>query len=223
MDQQYWYYRLNEQQVGPVRKDDIHALLIQHILTADSYVWAEGMENWQQIGQIPDFTTLTQARQTSLRPTSVTVLATLNIVFGITAILFIIGGLFLPESDSEFKLPEAMESFSFFSSIVNILTSLVLLASGIGLLYLKNWARLASLVYGWFKIIWTVVMIIFIALMMQHFQGIEGNGPGEIPPAMSFVIGGMCATLCIGPIFLAYPIILIIFMRKPHVVQACSR
>ena len=219
MDQQYWYYRLNEQQVGPVKKDDIHALLIQQILTADSYVWAEGMENWQPIGQIPDFATWT-AGQPPKRPTSVTVLATLNIIFGGLSLLcspFGIIGLLIPQPNSPFQMGPGMRMYSLVSYAVGFVMAIVLLSSGIGLLNLKRWARETTCVYGWIALIWGILGTVITAVMFTSHLG--GASQEEMPMVIGGIIGGMCG----GVFGLIYPVLLIIFMRKPSIVQACSR
>ena len=44
-----FYYRLGEQQIGPVSLDEMRGNV-----SLDTYVWAEGMSTWQQISQLPD-------------------------------------------------------------------------------------------------------------------------------------------------------------------------
>ena len=82
MNEQNWFYIKNEQQCGPVSRDEIIRLLAQGELTQDTSVWAEGTENWQPISQTPDFAALRPAGLPVQRPTSVTVLGILNIIFG---------------------------------------------------------------------------------------------------------------------------------------------
>lgn len=47
-----YYYRNGDQQYGPVSIDQMRG-----VVTPDTYVWAEGMANWQQISQLPDLQT----------------------------------------------------------------------------------------------------------------------------------------------------------------------
>ena len=44
-----YYYRVGEQQIGPVSLDQMRGNV-----TLDTYVWAEGMATWQQINQLPE-------------------------------------------------------------------------------------------------------------------------------------------------------------------------
>jgi len=220
MNQENWYYRLNDQQVGPVSQDEIIRLFLQRTLTADSYVWTEGMQDWQPISQVPAFAAFTTGPQSGQRPTSVTVLGILNIVFGglgLTCIPIGIAMSFVPQPDSPFQPTEAMELFTMIGNIVGFLFSIVLLASGIGLLYQKKWARKTSIIYGWTAIVWCILGLIINGFLFSSMLS-------DVPPeAMPGVVGGIVGGMCGGLIGLAYPIILIIFMRKPHVIEACSR
>lgn len=44
-----YYYRVGEQQVGPVSLDQMRGAV-----NLDTYVWSEGMANWQTVSQLPD-------------------------------------------------------------------------------------------------------------------------------------------------------------------------
>ena len=44
-----YYYRLGEQQIGPVSLDQMRGAV-----SLDTYVWAEGMPSWVQINQLPE-------------------------------------------------------------------------------------------------------------------------------------------------------------------------
>ncbi|MEN8126333.1 MAG: GYF domain-containing protein [Planctomycetota bacterium] len=220
MDPQNWYYRLNEQQIGPVDQDEIIRLLIQQILTIDSYAWTEGMENWQQIGHLPQFAAFTSFGKAQQRPTSVTVLGILNIVFGGLGILcspFGIIGLLVPQPNSSFQPTEVMKLFSVVGYAVGFVFAIILLISGIGLLLRKNWARLTAIAYGWAAIGWGVLALIINGIL---FSSCLSEVSQE---AMPVVVGGIIGGMCGGLIGLIYPVILIIFMKKPHVVQTCDK
>jgi hypothetical protein len=221
MDEQIWFYRKNDQQIGPVSRDEIIRLLMLRELSADSYVWTEGIENWQPIGQIPDLAGFIPAGQVRQRPQSVTVLGILNIVFGGMSLLCSplgIIGLLIPQPDSPFQLSPGMKIFSLVGYLVGIVFAGVLLASGIGLLNLKKWARQAAYIYGWVAICWGILGTIINGLL---FSTSLRNVPSEAMPAIiGGMVGGVCGGMCVG---LIYPIILVIFLRKPHVIEACSR
>ena len=94
----------------------------------------------------------------------------------------------------------------------------VLAASGIGLLLLKPWARVLSVGYAIYAIVFgiagMVVNVIYLMLPMLH-QAQEQNGPaaaGTIGGAIGGTLGG-----CFG---LIYPVLLLIFMTRPNIVAA---
>ena len=44
------YYAVGDQQVGPIGKAELHALVKAKKLSAKTLVWQEGMESWQELG-----------------------------------------------------------------------------------------------------------------------------------------------------------------------------
>ena len=48
-----WYYLRGEQQVGPVSQEAIHQAAWRGELTAQTYVWSDGMAQWAPAGTIP--------------------------------------------------------------------------------------------------------------------------------------------------------------------------
>lgn len=220
MEQQNWFYLLNNQQVGPVSRDEITRLIAEQILTPDSYVWAEGMEDWQLIGQIPEFAAIIPAGYKPPRPQSVTVLGILNIVFGGMSLMCSplgIIGLIMPQPNSPFQMTAGMKLFAFTGYIFGFIFAVVLLVSGIGLLKLKSWARQAAYIYGWVAIVWGILgLFVNLILFMPNLSGVSQE-------AMPAVIGGIIGGMCGGVLGLIYPAILVIFLRKPHVIEACNQ
>jgi hypothetical protein len=47
-----WYYALNDQQKGPVEQAELDRLAQQGSITANTFVWREGMAQWQPYGTI---------------------------------------------------------------------------------------------------------------------------------------------------------------------------
>jgi hypothetical protein len=99
-----------------------------------------------------------------------------------------------------------------------VLTCLVLLAAGIGLLHLKPWARILSMAYAIYAILFGILgMVVNFIFMIQPMleQARQQQGPeaaGAIGGAVGGTIGG-----CFG---LIYPVLLLIFMTRPKVVAA---
>lgn len=228
MEQTTWYYQLNDQQIGPVSQQDLQNLLIQQIITPQTYVWTQGMENWQPISALSGDSTPAGVTPQPERPTSVTVFAILNIVFGSLNILcspISLISLFLPQPvihttpdnlPIEIMGPE-MKMFSAIGAIIGLIAGFFLLASGIGLLRLKNWARQIAYFYGWFTIIWGIIgTCVNIFFLLPKLSGL----PEQQAPAL---IGGLIGGMCGGVLGLAYPIILIIFMKRKNVIEACQQ
>jgi hypothetical protein len=91
------------------------------------------------------------------------------------------------------------------------------LAFGVGLLLLKNWARIGSIVYAIIAIVYvpigSLVMWPFTKRMMEQTPG--------APPGM--MAGFALIGLVLGIIFgLAYPVVLIFFMTRSNVIEACQ-
>lgn len=214
-----WYYIHENNQKGPVAQAELARLLQEGFIQNDTYVWTEGMADWKPIsamdfsGQIPQ--TVPQ------KPTSITVFGVLNIVFGSLGVLCSpigIVGILMPQTQPgvpSYSMP--MKAFLLFSSGLGLLTAGVLLAAGIGLLYQKRWARQTSYYYGWFAIIWggfaSLVTVI----------GMMSSMPEASGPAAAGIIGGVVGGVCGGLMGLIYPIFLVVYMRKPNIVTACSR
>lgn len=224
MESQNWFYQQNNQQFGPVGRDQIAHLLSQGLLTPFSYVWTEGMDQWQPVGQLPEFAAVAAVAagepSPPQRPTAVTVLGTLNIIFGGLSLLCSplgIIGLLVPQPQSPFQLSAGMKMTAFVSYCVGLIFAVILLASGVGLLKLKSWARQMAYIYGWVALIWGILGIIVNAIL---FIPALNNIPQEAAPG---IIGGLIGGFCGGLLGLIYPVFLIVYLRKPHIVSACSQ
>jgi uncharacterized RDD family membrane protein YckC len=47
-----WYYAVGDQQVGPIGKADLQALVKAKKINAQTRVWRTGMKEWQELGQL---------------------------------------------------------------------------------------------------------------------------------------------------------------------------
>jgi len=160
------------------------------------------------------------------RPVPINVFGVLNILFacfGIFGLLWTAMLLFM-SSDSNNPVIKIMHenpgyaTWMKISFLLGIPSCAVLAASGIGLLYLKPWARLLSIIYGVYAIVFgiigTAVTANFVVLPMLH-QAQEQKGPaaaGAIGGAIGGIVGG-----CFG---LIYPVLLLIFMTRPKIAAA---
>ena len=160
------------------------------------------------------------------RPTSVTVFGILNIVFGIlglfgalmSAVVLAIPG--AREGNPVYQVVDENAIYGAWATagmVLGAVATLVLLAAGGGLLSGKPWGRLLSVYYGVYAIVMTLVGLAFNAIFlfpaligaMQNAQGVEAGA------AVGGAIGGTVGSLA----GLIYPVLLIYFMTRPHVVS----
>jgi hypothetical protein len=158
------------------------------------------------------------------RPTAVTVLGIMNFVFagfGVIGVMASIA-LFTLSADSNNSLIKLIHGGPAYvvwlkSCIpLGLLSCAVLLADGVGLLYLKPWARILSIAYAIYAIVFTVVGLwINLTLMVQAMSE-------EIQPREELAVAGALGGPVSGTVgvlfWLIYPIVSLIFMFIPKVV-----
>lgn len=160
------------------------------------------------------------------RPTSVTVFGILNIVF---AVLGAIGlavslAMFLLSADSNNPVVKLIHenptyaAWMKFSILLSMPGLLALLIAGIGLLCMKSWARILSIIYAIYAIVAGIAGMaanFFFMVRPLLEQAQQQQGP-EAAAAVGGAIGGTIGG-CFG---LIYPVLLLIFMTRPKVVAA---
>jgi hypothetical protein len=168
---------------------------------------------------------------TGARPTSVTVFGILNLVFaglGLCGLCFglipIIGMEAMPNQPPNpvielMKENQAYYVFTVVTMALGFVATVVLGLAGFGLLKMRVWGRQLSVVYALYAIIAGIVGMIanwfwLVGPLMEQANA-AGAGP-ERAGAIGGVIGGAFGG-CIG---LIYPVLLLIFMMRPNVVQA---
>ncbi|HEY0455073.1 MAG TPA: hypothetical protein VGE41_01765 [Verrucomicrobiae bacterium] len=161
------------------------------------------------------------------RPTSATVFGVLNIIFAGFGLIGLLGTLFLftaaaPNINNPVvKLIHENPTYAAFMKIsipLGIISSAVLLASGIGLLRLKNWARKLSIGYAIYALVFGLIGVAVNFLFL--FRPLIEQASQHPGPETSTAIGGAVAGTFGGCIGLIYPILLIIFMTRPKLVAA---
>ncbi len=163
------------------------------------------------------------------RPTSVTVFGVLNIVLAIVGVLAVVASLALLSATASVGNPflrimqesPAYTVWFKLSLALGLLAGAVLLISGIGLLMMKRWARVAAIVYAIYTIVsglLGVFMNFFLLFRPLLEEASRRPGP-ETAGAVGGAIGGTFGG-CIG---LVYPVLLIIFMTRPKVVAAFTQ
>lgn len=160
------------------------------------------------------------------RPTAVTVFGILNIVFGTLGVLctpFSLLVFFLPGQEANPVVCLVRESALYLAYMVVVtctgfLAAAALIVAGIGLLQMKRWGRVISIVYGIISIVMGLtgtlvnVLVVF-KLLAERTSGPEAAG----------MIGGMVGGLFGGCVGLVYPIALLVFMTRPHVRDAFTQ
>jgi hypothetical protein len=174
------------------------------------------------------------------RPVSVTLFGILNIGYG----LFGLFGPLLSRADA--KLQEAftdlgtsaagglVNSISAFMDALyhnplyivwnqitvplNFMASLLMVAAGVGLLLLKNWARLTSIGLGVYKTILAILNGAVFCLALREILAKTTQGGGALVVIILILAGLVEAVLT-----LVYPILLLYFMARPKMVQAFQR
>ena len=148
------------------------------------------------------------------RPASLTVFGILNIIFGTFGIICTPVGLVMANVFSEVaQYTTAYQAWMVASGIFGFICAAVLLASGIGLLKGRNWARTGSIAYGWCTIAFSIVGIAVNVVMING--GMLGGTTEEM-------LGSYVGTIAGGIGGLIYPILLIIFMTRPGIIAACD-
>jgi len=47
-----WFYANEDKQIGPIEKYDVYDLIEQRVITADTLMWTEGMDEWKKLKDI---------------------------------------------------------------------------------------------------------------------------------------------------------------------------
>jgi hypothetical protein len=157
------------------------------------------------------------------RPISVTVLAIIGIVLGVLGVVCTPFALLplvldLPQE----PMQEALYANNLYvgwyygSTVVGFLLSILLLAAAISALSLKPWARRGLIWYAWLAIcLGAIGVVVALVTMLPLAQ----QQPAD-PAAAWGLWGGLIGGVCGGIIGLIYPVFVLIFMTRPHVVAA---
>jgi hypothetical protein len=160
------------------------------------------------------------------RPPTVTVFGILNIAFAVLGVfgMFATLALFSASAMSNNPVVSILRDNPTYAAWMKItiplgiLSCVLLLIAGIGLLALKEWARKLSIGYAIYAILFGILGVAlnfaFLTRPMLE-QASQKQGP-EAAGAMGGAIGGSLGG-CFG---LIYPILLLIFMTRPNVKAA---
>jgi hypothetical protein len=166
-----------------------------------------------------------------MRPTVVTVLGVLNIVFGGLGLLTSLVNLILPNTPLYRQLgkgnmaidfmnrSEAFQSYMQVASILGVVGSVVLIVAGIGLLKMRPWSRPLSIAYAVFAIVSGIVgtVVTYQTVFVPMIE--QAATPQERIIATSASIGGIGG----GFAGLLYPVALIFLLLRKTVGAAFSQ
>lgn len=160
------------------------------------------------------------------RPTSVTVFGILNMVFAAFGFIGTLASLalFLMPGNSSNPVLKIMEDSPAYAAWIKLsiplglLTCGALLAAGIGLMFLKPWARKLSIGYAIYALVFGLIGMVvnFLFLVRPMLEQAREQQGAEAAGAIGGAIGGSIGS-CFG---LIYPILLLVFMFRPNVVAA---
>lgn len=162
---------------------------------------------------------------TNPRPTSVTVLAIIGIVWS-TILVLCNAALLVPYlSDlsaqdpviSAIRADPVAYGWSVGSVVARMALAVLLLAGSIGALMLKPAGRSGMLLYAWLVIVLAVVDTLMALLVLFPIarNALSGN-PELAPVLMGQQIGAVVGIV----VALVYPVLVLVFMNKPHVKAA---
>jgi NADH:ubiquinone oxidoreductase subunit 3 (subunit A) len=165
----------------------------------------------------------------SQRPISTLIFGILNIGFGLVKL----GWPLVAAAMANLKLSShsgmaalqsdpAYAALSKFNMWTGVVFGLALLAFGIGLLLLQNWARIGSIVYAVVAIVFVLVgSVVVWPFMKRMVERMATQAPG----APSGLLEGIVMFMFVVVIMfgLAYPLLLLFFMTRSNVIEACQR
>jgi hypothetical protein len=161
-----------------------------------------------------------------VRPGSVTAIAIIGIVFGAIGLLCkpaALGMLFVPQPgpNPALDMQKDMMGWTVGSTAVGVAASLLLLASSIGALSLKPWARKGLLAYAALAVLMNVVnlvvSLIWIVPKMQEIQQQQGAGA---PAGMAAIMqtAGTVGAVVGFLITMIFPALVYYYMTRPQIV-----
>ena len=110
------------------------------------------------------------------------------------------------------------QSWSHFSVGAEVVFAVILIASGVGLLLMQNWARLLSIIFAILEIIVVIAGPIVNHRMISNAMAAPLHG---VPPGLiaAFIVFGLVVGIVLS---LAYPILLLVFMTRPKIIEALA-
>src|SRR5579864_5157442 len=171
------------------------------------------------------------------RPTSVTVLAILAIIFGSLGVLGTLcnipqylGMSFGPNPViDEIRSDKLLMSYMIGSLVLAMILSIALLWAGIGSLSLKRSARTTMIGYAIaYLIVGVIGLIMNLAVINPRTsqatqRAMAGNPQLNTPQMKALMQYSMYGGVCFGVVLMIWPVIILYYMTRPHVKAAFER
>lgn len=170
------------------------------------------------------------------KPTSVMVLGILGIVFGSLSVICLpfqfiaaFGGNAMrmgAAASSTYTPTPVMHGWTIISTLIALPMAFALLAGGIGSVTLRQWARKLMVAYAAFSIVFILLSIVMSILIVipETIRAMNAAAAASPTPPPAWV-GTLVAvwTFIVLLICLIYPTFVLIYYRKPHVIDAFNR
>jgi hypothetical protein len=157
------------------------------------------------------------------RPVSVIIFGTLNLVFGAFSLIGVAIQLIVQLGFANAMQPQFSGGYELYQRIMTpfaVAAVFAQIASGLGLLLLKEWGRKLALVFAVYTFVATtinlVIMFVFRADFMKQFTANMPNAQAE----QIFMFAFLAMMLLMTLIWYSYPTLMWYFMTRPHVVAA---
>jgi hypothetical protein len=159
-------------------------------------------------------------RNVQPRPVSLILFGILNIgygLFNLLSLLFLQVVENVSKSNSTSALAKALQTdpsqlhLMWVTGVIGAVAGLVLVAAGVGLLLRKNWGRVTSLAWAAFDILMVLVTL------PLSWKAALSSSPSQLGQGFAFVVTAFGLVVS-----LAYPLALVIFMRRPRLIEACK-
>lgn len=224
-----WYYAKNAQQVGPMPRQELLDLIANGTVRMDDLVWAEGMPQWLAVSQVSELTNqalnvvqanpsaiplqpLSYAAPAPARPTSISIISILGMIFGSLKVLgSLCGSVAIIAMGSQLQTQGRLNipmGWLIFATILGIVMGAFLLLASIGAYRLKLWARKGLVIYAILSIVFDLIGA------AVNFHTLPGTSSGQ---STSYALGMAVGSSCVG---LVFPICILYFMTRPHVIAA---